>query len=85
MISFDAAYAASERRDAAHDGALVLAVATAVIDATAAGSTSPPALLDGYRAGVLVSVVAAGLGLLVTVLGPLAERRRAPATACSAA
>lgn len=66
-------------------GALVLAVATAVINATAAGSTSAPALLDGYRAGVIVSVVAAGLGLLVTVLGPLAERRRAPAAACSAA
>ncbi|MFL5579746.1 MAG: Ada metal-binding domain-containing protein [Gemmatimonadaceae bacterium] len=28
MISFDAAYAASERRDAAYDGAFVLAVAT---------------------------------------------------------
>lgn len=66
-------------------GALVLAVATAVINATATGSTSAPALLDGYRAGVIVSVVAAGLGLLVTVLGPLAERRRAPAAACSAA
>jgi AraC family transcriptional regulator of adaptative response/methylated-DNA-[protein]-cysteine methyltransferase len=28
MISFDAAYAASERRDATYDGAFVLAVAT---------------------------------------------------------
>ena len=28
MISFEAAYAASERRDATHDGAFVLAVAT---------------------------------------------------------
>ena len=28
MISFDAAYAASERRDATHDGTFVVAVAT---------------------------------------------------------
>jgi MFS family permease len=56
-----------------------LAVATSVnVAATGAGG-SPEALLDGYRAALIVPVVAAVLGALVTVPGVRAVRvRREP-------
>jgi EmrB/QacA subfamily drug resistance transporter len=49
-------------------GALVLAVATAVNSAYAGSDGSQQALLDGFQAAVAVSVIAAGLGVVVTVL-----------------
>jgi predicted MFS family arabinose efflux permease len=55
--------------------ALGLAVVTAVIVAATAG-TSPEAVLEGYRAGLLVPAVAAALG---TVLMAGGLRRRTPA------
>jgi EmrB/QacA subfamily drug resistance transporter len=53
-------------------GALVLAVATAVNNAAAGAGGSGPALLDGFRAAIVVSVVAAVLGVVATT-----SRRRA--------
>jgi EmrB/QacA subfamily drug resistance transporter len=49
-------------------GALVLAVGTAVNSAYAGADGSQQALLDGFQAAVAVSVIAAGLGVVVTVL-----------------
>ncbi|WP_308282823.1 MFS transporter [Pseudonocardia nigra] len=49
--------------------ALGLAVATAVIVAATEGAASPQAMLDGYRAGLVVPVVAAVLGVLLTAPG----------------
>jgi MFS family permease len=49
-------------------GALVLAVATAVNNANTGADGSPQALLDGFQAAVVVSVIAAGLGVAVTAL-----------------
>jgi EmrB/QacA subfamily drug resistance transporter len=49
-------------------GALVLAVATAVNSAYAGADGSQRALLDGFQAAVAVSVIAAGIGVVVTVL-----------------
>jgi sugar phosphate permease len=49
-------------------GALVLAVATAVVSANTGAGESPEAILDGFQAGIVVSVLAAGLGVLVTGL-----------------
>jgi EmrB/QacA subfamily drug resistance transporter len=57
-------------------GALVLAVATAVVSANTGAGESPQAILDGFQAGIVVSVLAAGLGVLVTGLH---LRGRAPA------
>ena len=48
-------------------GAFVLAVGTAVINANTV-SGSPRGVLDGYVAGVVVSVIAATLGVFVTAL-----------------
>jgi EmrB/QacA subfamily drug resistance transporter len=50
-------------------GALVLAVSTAVNNAAAGPDGSPQALLDGFHAAIVVSVIAAGLGALVTAVG----------------
>jgi EmrB/QacA subfamily drug resistance transporter len=47
-------------------GALVLAVATAVVSANTGGDGSPQALLDGFQAAVVVSVIAAVLGVVIT-------------------
>ena len=47
-------------------GALVLAVATAVNNANAGTDGSQQALLDGFQAAVVVSVIAAVAGVLVT-------------------
>jgi EmrB/QacA subfamily drug resistance transporter len=49
-------------------GALVLAVATAVNNAAAGTDGSPRAVLDGFHAAIVVSVIAAGLGVLVTAV-----------------
>jgi len=49
-------------------GALVLAVVTAVINATAVAAGTPQEQLDSFRAAAVVSVIAAGLGLLATVI-----------------
>jgi EmrB/QacA subfamily drug resistance transporter len=54
-------------------GALMLAIATAVNNANTGADGSPQGLLDGFQAAVVVSVIAAGLGVVVT-----AVRRRAP-------
>jgi EmrB/QacA subfamily drug resistance transporter len=50
-------------------GALVLAVSTAVNNAAAGSGGSPQALLDGFQAAIVVSVIAAGIGALVTAVG----------------
>ena len=63
-------------------GAFVLAVGTAVINANTV-SGSPRGVLDGYVAGVVVSVIAATLGVFVTALRfrrrpePVAEQKPA--------
>ena len=49
-------------------GALVLAVATAVNNANVGTDGSQQAVLDGFQAAVIVSVIAALLGVLVTSL-----------------
>jgi EmrB/QacA subfamily drug resistance transporter len=58
-------------------GAIGLAIVTAVINSTAASSDAPagstPALLDGYQAGLIVSVIVAILGLVATLSGPVRE------------
>jgi sugar phosphate permease len=59
-------------------GALVLAVVTAVNDANTVADGSTQGLLDGFQAAVVVSVIAATLGVLVSAL-PLG-RRAEPAT-----
>jgi EmrB/QacA subfamily drug resistance transporter len=57
-------------------GALLLAITTAVNTANAGTDGSPQALLDGFQAAVVVSVIAAALGVVVTAVG-----RRQPAAA----
>ena len=59
-------------------GALVLAVVTAVNNADAGAGGSPQALLDGFHAAIVVSLVAAALGVAATVLGAAAAPCRAP-------
>jgi EmrB/QacA subfamily drug resistance transporter len=49
-------------------GALVLAVATAVNNASAGSGGSPDALMDGFHAAIVVSLVVAALGVAVTLL-----------------
>jgi EmrB/QacA subfamily drug resistance transporter len=49
-------------------GALVLAVVTAVNDANAGTDGSPQALLDGFQAAIVVSLIAAILGVAATAL-----------------
>jgi sugar phosphate permease len=48
-------------------GALVLAIVTAVINANVGQGGSPQAVLDGFHAGLIVSVGAAILGLTAMV------------------
>ncbi len=50
-------------------GALVLAIVTAVNNAYAGTDGSPEALLDGFRAAIIVSLVAAAAGVAVTAIG----------------
>jgi EmrB/QacA subfamily drug resistance transporter len=59
-------------------GALVLAIATAVNNANAGSGGSPAALLDGFHAAIVVSLIAAVLGVAATVL----RRRGRPAVPC---
>ena len=61
-------------------GALVLAIVTAVNNAAADGGRSPEALLDGFHAAIVVSLVAAVLGVVATAL-----RRARPVPAVEAA
>jgi hypothetical protein len=49
-------------------GALVLAVVTAVNSANTGADGSPQALLDGFQAAIVVSVIAAALGAVVMSL-----------------
>jgi EmrB/QacA subfamily drug resistance transporter len=49
-------------------GALVLAVVAAVNNANTGADGSQQALLDGFQAAVVVSVIAAGLGVVVTAI-----------------
>jgi EmrB/QacA subfamily drug resistance transporter len=49
-------------------GALVLAVATAVNNANTVANGTSQGLLDGFRAAVVVSVIAAGIGVAVTAV-----------------
>jgi MFS family permease len=58
-------------------GALVLAVVTAVNSANAGSGGSAEALLDGFHAAILVSLIAAVLGVAAVAL-----RRRARAIPC---
>jgi EmrB/QacA subfamily drug resistance transporter len=58
-------------------GALVLAVATAVNNASAGSGGSPQALMDGFHAAIVVSLVVAALGVAATLL-----RRRSGGVPC---
>ena len=49
-------------------GALVLAVATAVNTANTGADGSPSALLDGFHAAIVVSLIVAVLGVAATAL-----------------
>jgi EmrB/QacA subfamily drug resistance transporter len=49
-------------------GALVLAVVTAVNNAAVGADGSPQAILDGFHAAIVVSVIAAGLGVVATAV-----------------
>jgi hypothetical protein len=63
-------------------GALVLAVATAVNNANTGPGGTPQALLEGFHAAWIVSLVAALLGVGTIALGlrtPRAQASRAPA------
>ena len=60
-------------------GALVLAVVTAVNSANTGADGSPQALLDGFRAAIVVSVIAAGLGVALTAV----RGRRRPVLAAA--
>ena len=62
-------------------GALVLAVVTAVNNAAAGPGGSPQAVLHGFHAAIVVSLVVALLGAAVTALG--ARRRSVPVPAVS--
>jgi predicted MFS family arabinose efflux permease len=63
--------------------ALGLAAATAVIVAATAGD-SPQAVLEGYRAGLVVPLVAALLGAALTAGGLLRKRMRSAEPAVAA-
>jgi len=63
-------------------GALWLAIATAVLNANVVADGTAQGLLDGFQAAVVVSVIAAGLGVLVTAV-PIG-RRAVPAPALQA-
>jgi EmrB/QacA subfamily drug resistance transporter len=58
-------------------GALVLAVVTAVNSANTGAAGSAQGLLDGFQAAIVVSVIAAGLGVAVTAVR---GRTRTPLT-----
>jgi EmrB/QacA subfamily drug resistance transporter len=71
-------------------GAIGLAIATAVINAGTAASSSPAgsaaALLDGFHPAILTSLAIALIGIAITVVPLVAARtRRAPAQVATAA
>jgi EmrB/QacA subfamily drug resistance transporter len=66
-------------------GALVLAVATAVNSAAAGADGSPQGVLDGFHAAVVVSVLAAGLGVLATAVRLRTRPEEVPAVEFDAA
>jgi len=55
-------------------GAIGLAIVTAVVSARAGGSTDPAVLIDAYQTAIVVTVVAAAIGLLVALTGLARER-----------
>jgi MFS family permease len=57
-------------------GALGLSVVTAVVVAATGSSGSPAAQLEGYRAALIVPLVAAILGVIITASGHRVERMR---------
>ncbi|MFD6304072.1 MFS transporter, partial [Streptomyces sp. NPDC060223] len=57
-------------------GAIFLAVVTAVVAANSSGDSSPQAVLDSYRPGLLVVTVIAFAGLLITLPGLRTRRTR---------
>jgi EmrB/QacA subfamily drug resistance transporter len=59
-------------------GALVLAIVTAVNNASAGAAASPAGVLDGFHAAAIVSLAVAVLGASAMVL----RRRRVPAEGC---
>jgi EmrB/QacA subfamily drug resistance transporter len=61
-------------------GALVLAVATAVATANTGADGSSQSLLDGFQAAIVVSVIAATLGALVTAIRFRPQAEPAPLT-----
>jgi len=62
-------------------GALVLAVVTAVNNANVGAGGTPQALLDGFHAAIIVSVVAAVLGVIATAGRGLLRREPLPEAA----
>jgi MFS family permease len=57
-------------------GAIFLAIVTAVVAANSSESTSPQAVLDSYRPGLLVVTAIALAGLLITATGLRTRRTR---------
>jgi sugar phosphate permease len=66
-------------------GALVLAVVTAVNNAATGAEGSAQGLLDGFHAAIVVSVIAAGLGMAVTAFRLRSRPLPAPAAAAEPA
>jgi sugar phosphate permease len=65
-------------------GALVLAIVTAV-NASAAGTDgTPQALLDGFHSALIVPVIVAAVGVVVTVLGLIGSPRPTPSATAGA-
>jgi hypothetical protein len=65
-------------------GALVLAVTTAVNNANVGADGSPQALLDGFHAAIMVSVIAALLGVAAIASGLRTRKALAPVAELSA-
>lgn len=65
-------------------GAVVLAVAAAIVSARAGDRAGAAALLDAYRPALGVVAALAGVGLLVAIVGVLARGRDAAAVAAEA-
>ncbi|MFD6286959.1 MFS transporter [Streptomyces sp. NPDC060205] len=59
-------------------GAIFLAIVTAVVTANSSGASSPQAVLDSYRPGLVVVAAVALAGLLITATG--LRRQRTPQT-----
>jgi NADH:ubiquinone oxidoreductase subunit 6 (subunit J) len=57
-------------------GAIFLAIVTAVVTANTSESSSPQAVLDSYRPGLVVVTAIAVVGLLITATGLRGQRTR---------